>query len=62
MLMLWKPIEEKFWLKLIPATMKVKAASQSKGKMKYMPWGRTVSHDKIVSLKVEGIEVIYLTQ
>ena len=34
MLMLWKPIEEKFWLKRIPVTMKEKkAARKSKSKM-----------------------------
>lgn len=26
MLMLWKPVEEKFWFKLIPVTMKVKGS------------------------------------
>lgn len=26
MLMLWKPVEEKFWWKLIPVTMKVKGS------------------------------------
>lgn len=31
MLMLWKPVEEKVWLKLIPVTMKVKGSQPKSG-------------------------------